>query len=191
MAHSALASAAGAGRRERPPSLRRATCRPRLAFLWMEGGHTEWTAYTERLAAIFAGESDVRGPGGGGRKRAASARGAKFCGAGGGSGCARLPSFRRDPPAQPHPGIGFPVGESRNTGIPPTFVLQLHCNVSCRKVPAQSPIFNPKLCASSVKCHIKLRKNLMNTHNNIFIYTEANIISILFQINDVLKFMGT
>lgn len=31
----------------------------------------------------------------------------------------------------------------------------------------------------------------MNTHNNIFIYTEANIISILFQINDVLKFMGT
>lgn len=31
----------------------------------------------------------------------------------------------------------------------------------------------------------------MNKHKNIFIYTEANIISILFQINDVLKFMGT
>lgn len=112
----------GRGLAGEPRSLRRAPRRPRLAFLWMEGGHTEWTAYTERLAAIFAGEIGVRGPGGGGRKRAASARGAKFCGAGGGSGWARLPSFRRDPPAQPHPGIGFPVGESRATRIPPTFV---------------------------------------------------------------------
>lgn len=36
-----------------------------------------------------------------------------------------------------------------------------------------------------------MRISLMCTYNNIIIYTEANIISILFQINDVLKFMGT
>lgn len=58
----------GVGRRgcglagELPPR-RLAALRIRLAFLWMKGGHTEWTAYTARLAAIFAGERRCRGPG--------------------------------------------------------------------------------------------------------------------------------
>ncbi|KPJ20412.1 hypothetical protein RR48_06151 [Papilio machaon] len=77
---------------------------------------------------LFSQASDgVRRGGGRGPEAGASAGGAKFCGAGGG-GCARLSSFRRAlsacaprPSSRPHPGIRFPVGESRT--IPPTFVL--------------------------------------------------------------------
>ncbi|CAF4895522.1 unnamed protein product [Pieris macdunnoughi] len=66
---------------------------------------------TRSSRPLFSQASGVSA-GGGSRKRAASASGAKFCGAGDGSGCARLSSFRRDPPAQPHPGIRFPANET-------------------------------------------------------------------------------
>lgn len=62
---------------------------------------------------------EPRGGAGGRRKRAANACGAKFCGAGGGGGCTRLPSFRRDPPARRIRELGFRLMR-RVTGMPPT-----------------------------------------------------------------------
>lgn len=123
-AHSALASAAGAGRRaNRAPSAHH-TARASPFYEWKAAILNEprtlsgWPLFSRARSTSRVGGAEA----GSGLRCERSRcqilrrgrRQQRMC---------SFTSFRRDPPAQPHPGIGFPVGESRTTRIPPTFLL--------------------------------------------------------------------